>query len=208
MEKYVIDQQFLMDPDEALIPSSEGLGCYVMGLRDLCKKPKWTLTDTILTAIAVAAIVVAVTTASIITKVAAMTVALLCLIIPFLINLWMVIHYYTNRDYVFFFEEGFIWQKRRPNGKVVDIRQVRYGDVDHIEAKERSIKSGDENNDNPGYRYTLSLVGCDGAILFKETGSYRQNSLYLQRKGAPPVSHTVRSAAIKTIEHYLSAESA
>ena len=199
MKEYVIDQEFLMNQGEERIPPSEGLGRYVMGLRDLYKKPSWTLTDTILTAIAVAAVVVAVTTGSIVTKVAAITVAGLCLIITILINLLMVIHYYMNRDYVFFFEKGFIWQKRRPNGKVVDSRQVRYADVDDTEVKKRSIK-GDEYDNS--YRYTLSLVGRDGTVLFRETGTYIENS-----NSQKPETHTVRSAAIKTIEHYLSTAS-
>lgn len=192
-----------MNQGEERIPPSERFGRYVMGLRDQYKKPSWTLTDTILTAIAAAAIIVALTTDSVVTKVAAMTVAVLCLAIPGLFNLLMLIRNYSNVDFVFFFENGFIWQKRRPNGKVVDSRQVCYDDVDHIQAKKRSIKSGDENNDYTSYRYTLSLVGRDGAVLFKETGTYAEN--YSRR--SEPVTHTVSSAALKTIEHYLSAAS-
>ena len=200
MKKFVINEEFLMFPGEEIIPMSKRLGQFIMGLRQINKKPAWTLKDYILVLFILVAPLVALTTTSIIVQVAATSIGLICFIMLTLYKTIYYIEYFMNHDHILFYENGFIWERRKYNGNLIDSTEIGYADVEHIEVKEKSIQGGDSRN----YiiiLYSLSLIGHNGKILFSKSSKYYQRDFVTPN---PKNEHILNSAAMKTIQHYIS----
>lgn len=200
MKKFVINEEFLMFPGEEIIPMSKRLGQFIMGLRQINKKPAWTLKDYILVSIIIVAPYIALTTSLILVEVAAISIGLLCFIMLALYKTIYYIEYFKNHDHVLFYENGFVWERRKYNGKMIDSKEICYADVKHIEVKEKSIQGGD-TRDYIIILYSITLIGHNGKILFSKSSKYYQRDFVTPN---PKNEHILNSAAMKTIQHYIS----
>lgn len=194
-----MNEEFLMPQGEEPIPELQHLGRFVKCIRNKPKKPRWTLMESFWLTIIVFLLFVAFTTTSLVAKALASAAALFLLLLPGLYKAVKHAAYFMNRDYVFFYEKGFVWEVRTRTGKVLDHKEVLYEDVNHMEVKEKAIQ-GNSSYANIDILYKLTLVGHDGSILFTKSSKYYRRPYFSQN---PQVEHVARSAAMKAIQQQM-----
>ena len=188
-----------MPQGEEPIPELQHLGRFVKCIRNKPKKPRWTLMESFWLTIIVFLLFVAFTTTSLIAKALSLAAALFLLLLPGMYKAIKHAAYFMNRDYVFFYEKGFVWEVRTRSGKVRDRKEVLYDLVDHVEVKEKAIQ-GNSSYANIDILYKLTLVGHDGSILFTKSSKYYRRPYFSQN---PQVEHVARSAAMKAIQQQM-----
>ena len=194
-----MNEEFLMPQGEEPIPELQHLGRFVKCIRNKPKKPRWTLMESFWLTIIVFLLFVAFTTTSLIAKALSLAAALFLLLLPGMYKAIKHAAYFMNRDYVFFYEKGFVWEVRTRSGKVRDRKEVLYDLVDHVEVKEKAIQ-GNSSYANIDILYKLTLVGHDGSILFTKSSKYYRRPYFSQN---PQVEHVARSAAMKAIQQQM-----
>lgn len=194
-----MNEEFLMPQGEEPIPELQHLGRFVKCIRNKPKKPRWTLMESFWLTIIVFLLFVAFTTTSLVAKALSLAAALFLLLLPGMYKAIKHAAYFMNRDYVFFYEKGFVWEVRTRSGKVRDRKEVLYDLVDHVEVKEKAIQ-GNSSYANIDILYKLTLVGHDGSILFTKSSKYYRRPYFSQN---PQVEHVARSAAMKAIQQQM-----
>ena len=194
-----MNEEFLMPQGEEPIPELQHLGRFVKCIRNKPKKPRWTLMESFWLTIILFLLFVAFTTTSLVAKALSLAAALFLLLLPGMYKAIKHAAYFMNRDYVFFYEKGFVWEVRTRSGKVRDRKEVLYDLVDHVEVKEKAIQ-GNSSYANIDILYKLTLVGHDGSILFTKSSKYYRRPYFSQN---PQVEHVARSAAMKAIEQQM-----
>lgn len=194
-----MNEEFLMPQGEEPIPESQHLGRFVKCIRNKPEKPRWTLMASFWVTIIVFLLFVAFTTTSLVAKALASAAALFLLLLPGMYKAIKHAAYFMNRDYVFFYEKGFVWEVRTRSGKVRDRKEVLYDLVDHVEVKEKAIQ-GNSSYANIDILYKLTLVGHDGSILFTKSSKYYRRLFRSEHSGD---EHVARSAAMKAIQQQM-----
>ena len=194
-----MNEEFLMPQGEEPIPELQHLGRFVKCIRNKPKKPRWTLMESFWLTIILFLLFVAFTTTSLVAKALSLAAALFLLLLPGMYKAIKHAAYFMNRDYVFFYEKGFVWEVRTRSGKVRDRKEVLYDLVNHMEVKEKAIQ-GNSSYANIDILYKLTLVGHDGSILFTKSSKYYRRPYFSQN---PQVEHVARSAAMKAIEQQM-----
>lgn len=194
-----MNEEFLMPQGEEPIPELQHLGRFVKCIRNKPKKPRWTLMASFWLTIILFLLFVAFTTTSLVAKALASAAALFLLLLPGLYKAVKHAAYFMNRDYVFFYEKGFVWEVRSRSGKVLDRKEVIYEDVDHMDVKEKFIQ-GNSSYANIDILYKLTLVGHDGSILFTKSSKYYRRLFRSEHSGD---EHVARSAAMKAIQQQM-----
>lgn len=191
-----MNDTFLMPQGEEMIYESQYLGQFIKCIRNKPEAPPWKLIDTFLVSIIAFALFVAITTSSLVVRVLSYS-AMLTLLLPFgMFKTIKYAFYFMKRDYVFFYEKGFVWEVRSRSGKVVDRKEVLYADIDHMDVEERRIQ-GNSSYSSTEIKYKLTLVSHDGNVLFTKS------SKYYRKVFSSKDEHVARSAAMKEIQQQM-----
>lgn len=167
MENSSPDNKYLMPPGEVLVPEVS-LGRFVAAYRDKRGNPIVSMIVSMV--VWIICLIIGLTTTSAAIRGMFGSLALLGVIVP-IFFIVKTVHFLRDRDFVFLYEQGFLWEIRNHNGETISSEKVSYADVVSMREKSQILhgRGTDSIDHNLGTRLTLILSGHDGHVLFTKT---------------------------------------